>query len=80
MVIIDLTKITKSFCELRTGTVFKMEFEDGSKPDYCIKVPEVLDQRSQEKFNAINLEDGAWCQVGEYEKVIPYEATLQLEQ
>lgn len=80
MFIVDLTKIQKSFCELQNGTVFKMEYEEGSKPDYCIKVPEVLDQRSQEKFNAINLEDGSWCQFSEYEKVIPYDATLHLEQ
>ena len=80
MVIVDLTKIEKSFGDLRTGTVFKREYEEGSKSDYCIKVPEVLDQRSQEKFNAIDLEDGSWCQFDNYERVIPYDATLQLEQ
>ena len=80
MVIIDLTHISKSFCELKNGTVFKKEYEDGSQPSYCIKIPEFLDQRSQEKFNAINLEDGGWWQFEAYETVIPYDATLQLEQ
>jgi hypothetical protein len=80
MVIIDLTKITRSFDELRIGRVFKREYEEGSQPDYCIKIPEFVDDRTKEKFNAINLEDGSWCQFERYEMVIPYEATLQLEQ
>lgn len=80
MVIVDLTRITKSFCELRCGTVFKKEYEEGCKPDYCIKIPEFVDDRSKEAFNAIDLEDGSWCQFDQYSMVIPYDATLQLEQ
>ena len=80
MVIVDLTRITKSFCELRIGTVFKKEYEEGSHPEYCIKIPEFVDDRTKETFNAINLEDGSWCQFEQYEMVIPYDAVLQLEQ
>ena len=80
MVIIDLTKITKSFGDLRFGTVFKKEYEEGSQPDYCIKIPEFIDERTKEKVNAIDLEDGSWCYFEMYDTVIPYDATLQLEQ
>ena len=80
MFIIDNTVIKKNFADIRTGTVFKMEYEEGSQPDYCIKIPEFLDQPSQEKFNAINLQDGSWCSFNGYEQVIPYDATLELQQ
>lgn len=76
MVIVDLTKITKSFSELRIGTVFKKEYE----PEYCIKIPAFVDDHTKETFNAINLEDGSWCQFEPYDMVTPYDATLQLEQ
>lgn len=78
MIIVDLTKITKQFCEIRFGVVFKWEPE-GSKPSYYIKVPEIFDQHSQEKYNAVNLEDGEWDYLAEYEEIVPYDATLQLE-
>lgn len=80
MIIIDNTKIEKNFCEICVGVVFKREYEEGSKPDVCIKIPSFLDQRTQNEFNAINLEDGSWCQFSPYELVIPYEATLHLDQ
>lgn len=80
MFIIDNTKIEKNFADIRTGVVFKREYEEGSKPDYCIKIPEFLDHDTQSRFNAINLEDGSWCQFDPYELVIPYEATLHLDQ
>ena len=80
MFIVDLTKQTKSFGDLRTGTVFKKEYEEGSKPDYCIKIPEFIDECTKEKVNAIDLEDGSWCRFDMYDTVIPYDATLQLEQ
>lgn len=79
MIIVDNTKIVKRFCEIRIGTVFKREYEEGSQPDYCIKIPESIDERTKEKFNAIDLEDGSWCHFEMYEEVIPYEATLHLE-
>lgn len=78
MIIIDDTKITKRFGDIRIGTVFKYEPE-GSQPEYYIKVPSMLDQRSQHEFNAINLEDGSWNQFADYENICPYDATLHLE-
>jgi hypothetical protein len=78
MLIIDNTQIARRFCEISYGTVFKKECE-GAKPDYCMKVSTILDQSTQEQYNAINLEDGSWCYFGAYEEVYPYEATLQLE-
>ena len=80
MVIVDNTKIQKSFVDLRIGAVFKKEYEEGSQPDYCIKIPEFIDDRTKEKFNAIDLEDGSWCQFEMYDTVIPYDATLHLDQ
>lgn len=80
MIVVDNTKIQKSFADIRIGVVFKREYEEGSRPDYCIKIPAFLDQRTREEFNAINLEDGSWCQFGEYELVIPYQAALHLDQ
>ena len=80
MIIVDNTKIQKNFSDIRIGVVFKREYEEGSQPEYCIKIPAFLDQRTQEEFNAINLEDGSWCQFNAYELVIPYEAVLQLSQ
>lgn len=79
MVIVDNTRMKKSFNELWIGAVFKKEYEEGSKPDYCIKIPSFRDHRSQNEFNAINLEDGSWCQFDPYEQVIPYDATLSLD-
>lgn len=79
MIIVDNTQCTKQFCEIRTGTVFKREYEEGSQPDYCIKIPEFVDDYTKEKFNAIDLEDGSWCQFEPREEVIPYDATLHLE-
>lgn len=79
MVIVDLTKITKAFADLRSGTVFKIDYGVGS-PDYCIKIPEFIDERSKETINAINLEDGSWRQLKIHDTVTPYDATLQLEQ
>lgn len=78
MVIIDDTKITRQFCDIRIGTVFKYETE-GSQPCYCIKVSPALDQRYQEEFNAINLEDGSWNKFDDYDSIYPYDATLHLE-
>ena len=75
-----MTKQTKSFGDLRIGTVFKKEYEEGCQPDYCIKIPEFIDERTKEKVNAIDLEDGSWCHFEMYDTVIPYDATLQLEQ
>ena len=79
MVIVDLTKVTKPFSNLRIGAVFKKEYEEGSQPDYCIKIPEFIDDHTKETFNAIDLEDGSWCQFEMCDTVIPYKATLQLE-
>lgn len=78
MIIVDNTIIGKRFCDICVGTVFKKEYE-GAKPDYCMKVPKVLDQPSQERYNAINLEDGSWQYFEEYEEIIPYDASLHLE-
>jgi hypothetical protein len=78
MFIVDNTQIRKRFHEIHVGMVFKKEYE-GAEPDYCMKVPKMLDQSSQERYNAINLEDGSWQYFEEYEEVIPYEATLTLE-
>ena len=80
MIIVDNTKIQRNFADIRTGMVFKREYEEGSMPEYCIKIPAFLDQRTQEEVNAINLEDGSWCQFNNYDLVIPYEATLHLDQ
>ena len=80
MVIIDNTKIQRNFADIRIGGVFKQEYEEGSQPEYCIKIPAFIDQRTGEQFNAINLEDGSWCQFGGYDLVTPYEATLHLDQ
>ena len=80
MVIIDNTRVQKSFADLRTGIVFKKEYEDGSRPNYCIRIPSFFDQRTQGEFNAIDLEDGSWYKFDPYEQVIPYEATLSLDQ
>lgn len=78
MIIVDNTQIVKRFCEICVGTVFKKDYE-GAKPDYCMKVPKVLDQSSQEQYNAINLEDGSWQYFSEYEEIAPYDASLHLE-
>ena len=78
MIIVDNTQITKRFYDIRNGTVFKKEYE-GAKPDYCMKVPKVLDQPTQEQYNAINLEDGSWQYFEEYEEIYPYDASLHLE-
>ena len=78
MIIVDNTQCMQRFSDIRIGTVFKKEYE-GAKPDYCMKVPKVLDQPSQEQYNAINLEDGSWQFFAEFEEVIPYDATLHLE-
>lgn len=78
MLIIDNT-IAKRFCEISYGTVFKKENEKGVEPDYCMKVPTVLDQSTQEQYNAIDLEVGSWCYFGADEEVHPHEATLHLE-
>ena len=78
MIIVDNTQVTRHFCDIHVGAVFKKEYE-GATPDYCMKVPEMLDQRSQEQYNAIDLEDGSWRWFELYEEVIPYDATLHLE-
>ena len=78
MIIIDNTQITKCFCEICIGAVFKKEYE-GAKPDYCMKVHKIPDQPSQEQYNAINLEDGSLQYFEEYEEIIPYDASLHLE-
>ena len=78
MIIVDNTQITKRFCEIRIGTVFKKEYE-GAKPDYCMKIHKILDQTSQEQYNAVNLEDGSLHFFAEYEEVVPYDASLHLE-
>lgn len=78
MFIVDNTQCTRRFYDIPVGTVFKKEYE-GAKPDYCMKVSKVLDQPSQEQYNAVNLEDGSWQYFEEYEEIYPYEATVQLE-
>ena len=78
MIIVDDTQCTRSFYDIPIGGVFKKEYE-GAKPDYCMKVPKILDQPSQEQYNAINLEDGSWQYFEGYEEVIPYDATVHLE-
>lgn len=78
MIIIDDTQGTRGFCDIRIGTVFKKEYE-GAKPDYCMKIRKILDQPSQEQYNAINLEDGSLQFFAEYEEVIPYDATVHLD-
>lgn len=78
MIIIDNTQLTKHFCDIGVGTVFKKEYE-GAKPDYCMKVRKIFDQPTQEQYNAINLEDGSWCYFENYEEIIPYDATVHLE-
>lgn len=78
MIIIDNTQCTRGFCDIRIGTVFKKEYE-GGKPDYCMKTRKILDQPSQEQYNAINLEDGSLQFFADYEEVVPYDATLHLE-
>lgn len=79
MVIVDNSVIKRDFADIRVGGVFKMEYEEGSNPDYCMRVPEFFDQPSQERFNAIDLEDGTWCYFKGYEQVIPYDAVLHLD-
>lgn len=78
MIIVDNTQITRGFYEIPIGAVFKKEYE-GAKPDYCMKVHKVLDQPSQEQYNAVNLEDGSLQFFSEYEEVVPYDATLHLD-
>lgn len=78
MIIVDNTQCTRSFCDICIGTVFKKEYE-GAKPDYCMKIPQILDQSSQERYNAVNMEDGSLQFFAEYEEVIPYDASLHLE-
>ena len=78
MIIVDNTQIIKHFCDIGIGTVFKKEYE-GAKPDYCMRVHKILDQPSQEQYNAVNLEDGSWQYFEEYEEVYPYDASLHLE-
>lgn len=78
MIIIDNTTLTQRFCEIRIGQVFKREYE-GAKPDYCMKIHKILDQPTQEQYNAVNLDDGSLQYFAEYEEVIPYDATVQLE-
>ena len=80
MVIIDNTVITKNFADIRPGTVFKREYEEGSRPTYAIKIVECSDRKSTNIINAIDLEDGEWCYFDGYEQVIPYDATLELQQ
>ena len=78
MIIVDNTQITNRFCDIRIGQVFKKEYE-GAKPDYCMKVHKILDQPSQEQYNAVNLEDGSLQFFAEYEEVAPSDATVHLE-
>ena len=78
MIIVDNTTLTQRFCEIRVGQVFKREYE-GAKPDYCMKIHKILDQPTQEQYNAVNLDDGSLQYFAEYEEVIPYDATVQLE-
>jgi hypothetical protein len=78
MIIVDNTQSTQRFSYIRNGAVFKKECE-GAKPDYCMKIHKILDQPSQEQYNAVNLEDGSLQFFAEYEEVVPYEATVQLE-
>lgn len=78
MIIIDNTTLTQRFCDIRIGQVFKREYE-GAKPDYCMKIHKILDQPTQEQYNAVNLDDGSLQYFAEYEEVIPYDATVQLE-
>lgn len=78
MIIVDNTQNKVRFCNIRVGQVFKKEYE-GAEPDYCMKIHKVLDQPTQEQYNAVNLEDGSLQYFSEYEEVIPYDATVQLE-
>lgn len=78
MIIVDNTTLTQRFCEIRIGQVFKKEYE-GAKPDYCMKIHKILDQPTQEQYNAVNLADGSLQYFTEYEEVIPYDAIVQLE-
>jgi hypothetical protein len=78
MIIIDDTQCTRRFYDIHIGAVFKKEYE-GGKPDYCMKIRKILDQPSQEQYNAINLDDGSLQFFADYEEVIPYEATVHLE-
>jgi hypothetical protein len=78
MIIVDNTQNRVRFCNIRVGQVFKKEYE-GAEPDYCMRIHKVLDQPTQEQYNAVNLEDGSLQYFSEYEEVIPYEATVQLE-
>lgn len=78
MIIVDNSQITVRFCNIRVGQVFKKEYE-GAKPDYCMKIHKVLDQPTQEQYNTVNIEDGSLQYFSEYEEVIPYDATVQLE-
>lgn len=78
MYIVDNSQNTVRFCDIHIGQVFKKEYE-GAKPDYCMKIHKVLDQPTQEQYNAVNLEDGSLQYFPEYEEVIPYDATVQLE-
>ena len=78
MIIVDNTQSTQRFYDIRIGAVFKKEYE-GAKPDYCMKIHKILDQPSQEQYNAVNLEDGSLQFFAEYEEVVPYDATVQLE-
>ena len=78
MIIIDNTQSTQRFYDIRIGMVFKKEYE-GAKPDFCMKIHKILDQPSQEQYNAVNLEDGSLQFFAEYEEVVPYDATVHLE-
>lgn len=78
MIIVDNTQHTQSFYDIQIGAVFKKEYE-GAKPDYCMKIHTILDQCSQEQYNAINLEDGSLQLFFNYEEVVPYDAILHLK-
>ena len=78
MIIVDNTQNTVRFCGISVGQVFKKEYE-GAKPNYCMKIYKVLDQPTQEQYNAVNIEDGSLQYFSEYEEVVPYDATVQLE-
>ena len=78
MIIVDNTQCTQRFYDIHVGAVFKKEYE-GAKPDYCMKINKILDQTSQEQYNAVNLEDGSLHFFAEYEEIVPYDASVHLE-
>ena len=78
MVIVDNTMLTQRFCNIHIGQVFKKEYE-GAMPDYCMRIHKILDQPTQEQYNAVNLDDGSLQYFEDYQEVIPYDATVHLE-